>query len=57
MERRRSDTPLYLGTLAALAATGVIIYAAVNAAIPPVTADSNSSNATTQGPPASFDTP
>lgn len=57
MERRRSDTPLYLGALAALAAMGVIIYVAVDAAMPPVTANSNSSNATTQGPPSSFETP
>ncbi len=33
MEQRRSDLPLYLGALAALAITGGIIYAAVDAAI------------------------
>jgi hypothetical protein len=57
MERRRSDTPAVLGAIAALAITGGIIYAAVDAAMLSTAVDSNSSNATTQGPPTSFDTP
>ena len=57
MERRRSDLPLYVGALAALAVTGGIIYAAVDAATVGAASDSNTSNATTQGPPASFEKP
>lgn len=57
MERRRSDTPLFLGALAALAATGAIVYTVVDAATVGATFDSNTPNATTQGPPASFEQP
>ena len=57
MDRARRDTPLYLAAVAALAISAGIIYAVVDKAMVPVTADSNSSNATTGGPPASFDTP
>jgi len=57
MERRRSDTPLFLAALAALAATGAIVYAAVDAATVGATFDSNTPNATTGGPPASFEQP
>jgi hypothetical protein len=57
MERARSDLPVYLAAVAALAVSAGIIYAVVDAAMVPVTADSNSSNATTGGPPASFESP
>jgi len=57
MEQRRSDLPLFLGGLAALAVTGGIIYAAVDAATVGASFDSNTPNATTQGPPASFEKP
>ncbi|GAC1444972.1 MAG: hypothetical protein NVS3B26_14550 [Mycobacteriales bacterium] len=57
MERRRSDLPVYLGALAALAVTGGIIYAAVDAATVGAAVDSNTPNGTTQGPPASFQKP
>ena len=57
MERARSDMPVYLAAVAALAVSAGIIYAVVDRAMQPVTADSNSSNATTEGPPASFETP
>ncbi len=57
MERSRSDLPLYVGALAALAVTGGIIYAAVDAATVGATLDSNTPNGTTQGPPASFEKP
>jgi hypothetical protein len=57
MERARSDLPLYLGAVAALAITGGIIYACVDAATVQATFDSNTPNATTGGPPASFEKP
>jgi hypothetical protein len=57
MERARSDMPIYLAAVAALAVSAGIIYAVVDAAMVPATADSNTSNATTSGPPGSFDTP
>lgn len=57
MERTRSDLPLYVGALAALAVAGGIIFAAVDVATVPSTQDSNTPNATTGGPPASFQQP
>lgn len=57
MERARSDLPLYLASLAALAVSAGIIYAVVDASIVPESFDSNSPNATTAGPPASFEQP
>jgi hypothetical protein len=57
MEKARSDVPLYLAAVAALAVTAGITYAAVDAAKISVRVDSNSSNATTDGPPSSFETP
>jgi hypothetical protein len=57
MERARSDVPLYVGAVAALAITAGIIYAVVDASIVEATFDSNSPNATTGGPPASFEQP
>jgi hypothetical protein len=57
MERARSDVPLYLAAVAALAITAGIIYAAVDAATVSATFDSNTSNATTGGPAASFEAP
>jgi hypothetical protein len=57
MEKARSDVPLYLGAIAALAITAGIIYAVVDASTVQATFDSNSPNATTGGPPASFETP
>jgi hypothetical protein len=57
MERSRSDKPLYLAALAAIAIAGGIIYTVVDAATIGATFDSNTPNATTQGPPASFEKP
>ena len=57
MERTRSDVPLYLGAVAALAITAGIVYAVVDAATVEASFDSNSPNATTGGPPASFEQP
>jgi hypothetical protein len=57
MERTRSDLPVYLGVVAALAITAGIIYAVVDAATVEATFDSNTPNATTGGPPASFENP
>jgi hypothetical protein len=57
MEKARSDVPLYLGAVAALAITAGIIYAVVDAATVEARIDSNSNNATTGGPPASFEQP
>jgi hypothetical protein len=57
MERARSDVPLYLAAVAALAITAGIIYAVVDASTVAATFDSNSPNATTGGPPASFEQP
>ena len=57
MERARSDVPLYVGAVAALAITAGIIYATVDAATVEATFDSNTPNATTGGPPASFEQP
>ena len=57
MERARSDVPLYLASVAALAITAGIIYAVVDASTVEATFDSNSPNATTGGPPASFEQP
>lgn len=57
MERTRSNAPLYAGALAAMLAAGAIIYFAVDAATPSRTFDSNTHNATTQGPPSSFEKP
>ena len=57
MERARSDVPLYLGALAAVAIAAGIVYAVVDASTVGATFDSNSPNATTGGPPASFEEP
>jgi hypothetical protein len=57
MERARSDVPLYVGAVAALAIASAIIYAVVDASTVEATFDSNSPNATTGGPPASFEQP
>ena len=57
MERARSDVPLYLAAVAALAISAGIIYAVVDASTVEATFDSNSPNATTGGPPASFEQP
>jgi hypothetical protein len=57
MERARSDVPLYLASVAALAIAAGIIYAVVDASTVQATFDSNSPNATTGGPPASFEQP
>jgi hypothetical protein len=57
MERSRSDKPLYLAAVAAIAIAGAIIYAVVDAATVGATFDSNTPNGTTQGPPAAFETP
>jgi hypothetical protein len=57
MERARSDVPLYLAAVAALAISAGIIYAVVDAATVGATFDSNTPNATTGGPPASFENP
>ncbi|MBK5305485.1 MAG: hypothetical protein JJD92_02220 [Frankiaceae bacterium] len=57
MERAKSDVPLYLAGLAALAITAGITYAAVDAAMVEASFDSNSPNATTGGPAASFEEP
>jgi len=57
MERARSDVPLYLGAVAALAIAAGIIYAVVDASMVEASFDSNSPNATTGGPPASFEQP
>jgi hypothetical protein len=53
--KRKSDAPLVVGGVLATLAAGVIIYAAVDAATNEATFDTNSPNATTGGPPASFD--
>ncbi|MCU1591474.1 MAG: hypothetical protein JWP11_2730 [Frankiales bacterium] len=57
MERARSDVPLFLGAVVALAISAGIIYAVVDASTVGATFDSNTPNATTGGPPASFETP
>jgi NAD(P)H-hydrate repair Nnr-like enzyme with NAD(P)H-hydrate dehydratase domain len=57
MERSRSDKPAYLAALAALAIAAGIIYVVVDASTIGATFDSNTPNATTQGPPASFEKP
>ena len=57
MEKARSDVPLYLAGVAAIAITAGIVYAVVDASIVDKTFDSNSPNATTGGPPASFEQP
>ena len=54
---RRSDLSAYLAAAAAMAIAGGIIYAAVDAAKVSATVDSNTPNATTQGPPSSFEKP
>lgn len=58
MERTRtkSDTPLIVGGVLALLAAGGIIYATVDAGMMSQQNDTNSRNATTPGPPASFET-
>lgn len=57
MERTRSNLPVYAGALAAILAAGAIIYAVVDRATVASTFDTNTPNATTQGPPASFEKP
>ncbi|MDT7546208.1 MAG: hypothetical protein QOE99_2318 [Actinomycetota bacterium] len=57
MERPRSDVPAYIAAVAAIAITGGIIYAVVDASIVEATFDSNTPNGTTSGPPASFEKP
>lgn len=57
MARERSDVPLYLAGTAAIAIAAAIVYAVVDAATVAETFDSNSPNATTGGPPASFEQP
>ena len=57
MARERSDVPLYLAAVAALAITAGIVYAVGDASTVEATFDSNSPNATTGGPPASFEQP
>lgn len=56
MARNRSDRNLYVGGFLGIVAAGAIIFAAVNAAIVDKALDTNSSNATTSGPPAAFQT-
>lgn len=48
---------LYLAATAAILIAGGITYAAVDAAKVSATVDSNTPNATTGGPPASFEKP
>lgn len=55
--KRKSDVPLVVGGVLALLAAGGIIYATVDAAMVEATFDTNSPNATTDGPPASFESP
>lgn len=57
MKQRTSngDLPTIVAAVVALIVAGGIIYGAVDAAIAPSSQDSNSPNATTQGPPASFE--
>ena len=57
MERARSDVPLYLASVAALAITAGIIYAVVDASTVEATFDSNTPNATTGGPAAAYEQP
>ncbi len=57
MERARSDLNLFLAAAAALAISGGIIYAVVDVSMVAATADSNTSNGTTPGPPSSFEQP
>ncbi|MCA1711289.1 MAG: hypothetical protein LC789_06475 [Actinobacteria bacterium] len=52
---RSSDIPLVVASLVALLVMGGVIYGAVDAATQDATFDTNSPNATTQGPPASFE--
>ena len=53
--RGRSDLPLFLWSILAMVLSGVIIFVAVDAAMPAASVDSNSPNATTPGPGSSFD--
>ena len=57
MDKARSDVPLYLAAVAAIAIAAGIVYAVVDASTVEATFDSNSPNATTGGPPASFEQP
>jgi hypothetical protein len=52
---RSSDIPLVVGSLVGLLLMGAVIYGSVDAATQDETFDTNSPNATTQGPPASFE--
>jgi hypothetical protein len=53
--KRKSDTPLVVGGVLATLIAGVIIYVTVDAGIKDEMFDTNSPNATTPGPPASFE--
>ena len=53
--KRKSDMPLVVGGVLATLIAGVIIYVTVDAGIKDETFDTNSPNATTGGPPASFE--
>jgi len=53
--KRKRDTPLVIGGVLAVLAAGAIIYASVDAATKDATFDTNSPNATTGGPPASYE--
>ena len=55
--KRRSDGPLVVAAIVAVLAFAGIVYATVDAAIKPAAVDTNSPNATTEGPPASFENP
>jgi hypothetical protein len=57
MARRRSDRTTYLGGLLGIAVAGAVIFAVVDTAMVDKAVDTNSSNATTSGPPAAFETP
>ena len=50
----RSDLPLFLGSIVAMVLSGIVIFVAVEAAMPPESRDSNSPNAVTPGPDSSF---
>ena len=57
MERtkRKSDGPLVVAGVVGVLVFAGIVYATVDAAIKPAAVDTNNPNATTGGPPASFE--
>jgi hypothetical protein len=57
MQSKRSDLPAVLAAVVATVLFGVITYGAVKVAIVDHALDTNSPNATTSGPPASFSKP